>query len=206
MRILVQLAAIAVAANAAFAQGNFEAITNSAPSPSLGGSFSGSAGWTFTTSESIEITNIGVFKYVVDLNGPTLVGLWDNSGHLLASNLVTSSSTFLNQSLYTGVDPVLLSPSEIYHIGVFTLSGNNISLNVFVPGEGGFVEASDDIQLRGYAQANDGFAFPPEIGGPTGTIILGPNFLFSPGVPEPSAAALFGLGVMAFLYRFKRRR
>jgi len=200
--MLLQIAAL-VLVSTAIAQGNSEAVQNF--SSSTAGSVNGTVGWTFTTLNSLSVTGLGVFNYVVAGQGSIQVGLWADNGTLLASNTITATSGFTNQTRYESIQPVLLLPGNIYHIGAFA-PGGTILVDVVSPDVGGSVTISPDIHLRGTAESGGNtFGFPAENTPLDAGIYLGPNFRYSASVPEPSTFTLFIAGSAA-LVTFRRRR
>src|SRR5664279_2281405 len=120
MKFLLSLAALAVTCTG-LAQGTSEAIVNYSDSISSFG-IGSTAGWTFQTTTPVNATALGCFARVF-IDNPTInsieVGLWNNSGALLASNSITPSSQVTGQSLYQSITPVLLNPGETFHIGAY---------------------------------------------------------------------------------------
>src|SRR5512139_1802929 len=101
MRKLIQIASLALAC-AAGAQGTSEAIFN--VSASLVGQFTGTAGWTFQPKVSVGITELGVYTNIIVDQGTMQVGLWNSSGVLLRSNIVTAADLQVNESYYASVE------------------------------------------------------------------------------------------------------
>jgi len=200
--MLLQIAAL-VLVSTAIAQGNSEAVQNFSSPTS--GNINGTVGWTFTTLNSLSVTGLGAFNYVVAGQGSIQVGLWADNGTLLASNTIITSSGLTNQTRYESIQPVLLVPGNIYHIGAFALGGT-ILVDVVSPDVGGSVTISPDIHLRGTAESGGTtFGFPAENTPLDAGIYLGPNFRYSASVPEPSTFALLGVSTAAFVI-FRRRR
>ena len=205
MKFLLSL--VLLAANCpAFAQSTSEAILG------YSGSFSGlvstTAGWTFQPNANLSATSLGCFANIF-ANNPTAsaiqVVLWGQSGVLLASNTITSSSILIDQTRYESITPVALASGLVYHLGVF-YPGGSLGLDVVSPGSGGLVLASADVQLDGTALSPSGFSFPVQQGGTAGSIYAGPNFRYSGGVPEPSSFLLLGLGGLALASRWQKQR
>ena len=118
MKFLLSLAALSVTC-AALAQGTSEAILGYADS--ISGYADTTVGWTFQTTNAFTVTDLGCFAKVFTDN-PTItsvqVGLWDDSGALLASNSITAASMLFNQTRYQPLAPTRFDPGT-YHLGVY---------------------------------------------------------------------------------------
>jgi hypothetical protein len=204
MKILPFIAALAITCSP-WAQGASEAIldyTQSAIAP-----VSSTAGWTFETTANLMALDLGCFTNVF-FGNPSVtdveVGLWASDGSLLASAIIDqNSSTLFGHSLYAAITPLLLSPGEIYHLGIFALPGGNLYLDAATAGD---FSPSPDISIRGTALAADGFAFPVETQPLDGAIYAGPNLLYEGGVPEPSCGLLLCLGGLLLVARRRDQR
>ena len=176
MKFLLSLAALGTTC-AALAQGTSEAILSYADS--ISGYASTTVGWTFQTTNAFTVTDLGCFAKVFS-DYPAItsvqVGLWDDSGALLASKSITAASMLFNQTRYQPITPTRYDPGT-YHLGVY-YSGGGISLDVAGPSTGGSVSASPAIQVGGIAIATSGFAYPPVVPGTADSIYAGPNFRF----------------------------
>jgi hypothetical protein len=177
MKFLLLLAALTVTCTA-LAQETAEAILSYTASISVYASTT--VGWTFQTTNAFTVTDLGCFAKVFSDN-PAItsvqVGLWDDSGVLLASNTITSASMLFNQTRYQPITQSQFDPGT-YHLGVY-YSGGGISLDVAGPSTGGSVSAFPGFVVTGVAIAtNGGFAFPPTVPGTGGSIQAGPNFQF----------------------------
>jgi len=191
----------------------FLAISNSPASEALlsyqnseGGYVTGTAGWTFSPAANISVTGLGVFDSIFALpnEGPISVGLWNASGTLLSSSLVTSNSSLLNSTRYEAVAPTFLTAGLTYYIGAYA-PGGTILLSGVDPAMDGPVTMSPGIQL-GMAVADlNAYGWPTTpVGGP-GSALIAPNFQFVNAVPEPSAEGVFILGA-ALLVKNRMRR
>lgn len=163
------------------------------------------AGWQFTVTDSIQVTQLGKFDYESNGIVGTGVGLYDNTngGTLLASADLTGASFELNgayRAYYTAITAITLMPGNIYTIAAVQDG----------PGESIFwaantaTYASGINYVRGIAQS--GASLPatwtsnsPQLTGTTNGY-FGGTFKFD-AVPEPSTALLGGLGMLAMLRR-----
>jgi hypothetical protein len=203
MRVLLAILVLAGSWTAR-AQGTSEAIHSVLkPDPPIQGSFVGTAGWSFQLVTNVTVTELGCMVDFYASNPTTnlvQVGLWGPTGLLLASNAVGPSSTLFDQSLYSSVTPVALSPNQTYHIGV-SFFGAQYFLNAIVPTLGGSVSTSADITGVGAGEATSGFGSPSSPQGLDGSMYVGANFRYTGGVPEPSSGALVVLGALLLAVR-----
>ena len=173
------LLVVALAATCtAFAQGASEAVLGYSNNTSA--YVTTTVGWTFQTTQTVTVTELGCFANVF-LNNPLVtaiqVGLWDESGTLLASNSVSTTSALLDRTRYGPITPVALEPGPVYHLGVY-YSGGGIGVDIAGVLAQGSVSMSPGVQLRAAAYAQAGFAFPAEQPALDGSLFAGPNFLF----------------------------
>jgi hypothetical protein len=207
MKHLLSIAAMLGAICYANAQGAFEAVH---PYPATsGGSMIGSGtggtiGWTFEPLTEIRLTDLGCFQSYAQNNGAVQVGLWTDTGTLLASNLVSATDQLINLSVYQPVTPVVLASNTVYRIGLHALSGST-PFSIAIPPSDGAISMSSDIQLNSAVNAESGFTSPGGSLG-DGMMFVGPNFRYDWTIPEPSTGTIFGLGVLALVARRKTAR
>jgi hypothetical protein len=212
MRFLLSIVVLAAAWTAG-AQGTSQPAIQGYSNPIPGGALvSATAGWSFQPATTITVTELGCLADFF-LNNPTAspleVGLWNNSTSLLlASTFITPGSSNINQFLYESVTPHDLNPGITYSIGVYS-SGGTCTLDIATPARNnGSVTTSPDILSLASAEGTGGFAVPT--GGADDNVpnsaFLGPNFLYSGGIPEPSSGVLLALGGLLLAARRRIRR
>jgi hypothetical protein len=211
MKILLAIAMLVLTCTA-WAQGTSEAILGYTNNISV--SVDGlTAGWTFQARTPVTVTELGCFVDMFALNAAVTtnfqVGLWAANGSLLASTNVTASSPLVGQARYQSLDPllppVILTPGQIYRIGVYYARAP-IFLDTAGVVAGEAIGTSPEIQLLQLATGSGGFTAPVGVFGTDGSLNAGPNFLYRGGVPEPSCGLLLGLGGVLLAARSRRRR
>ncbi len=203
MRLFLSIALLAAAWTAG-AQGTSEGIVSHFnPSPVTPPPISSTAGWSFQPTNFIALTQLGCFNDLFVNNstiGSVQVGLWTSGGMLLASNLITRSSTLFNESRYESVTAVGLDAGQVYTIGAYSPDGP-ISIEICGGVAGGTVITGTNVLLRAPAINALGFGFPAEVAGQPGAAYLGPNFRYQGNIPEPAAGMLLGLGALILAAR-----
>ena len=178
MKLLFSIVALAATIAGALAQSGSEAVQRY--SDNWSAIVDATAGWTFQPSKTVTVTALGCFGKVFDDNPDVRliqVGLWNDSGSLLASNAVSPSSPLRNLSRYEPVTEVTLTSGQIYHLGAY-YPGGSVGLDLAGALVGGAVTTSPEIGLRATALAAAGFTSPDEQAETSGSIYAGPNFLF----------------------------
>lgn len=77
-------------------------------------------GWEFSVGEAIVVTELGYYDYGLDgLLTFHDVGIWDDSGNLLASALLNrgDDATLRGDYRFVAIDPVVLEPGTAYIVG-----------------------------------------------------------------------------------------
>jgi hypothetical protein len=175
----------------AYGQGTIEAIQGY--NNPVAAFWNGTAGGTFTVGTNITVTALGAFDYLFALNPGTIqVGLWDSTGHLVASNTISSTDQLVNQTRYDSITPVTLQPNQLYSMGAYSTNGT-IFLDIAGPATGGAVTNAPQLTLGNSAAFQGGFSAPVIVSNTLGTIYLGANFEILSGVPEPTVGLLAGM-------------
>ena len=172
-----------------------------------------SLGWEFSPTENILVTDLGVFDQLSDgLAGSAQVGLFDNSGSLLASVTVPSGTTATldNSFRYEAITPVSLQAGVNYVIGSI-LSSDNSALVGSSRGQGSSFSFDPAITfLSGRFSDEDKSGLFPNLGDTFSDLksdfYLGPNFEFTSAVPVPAALPLFASGLVGLGWLSRRRR
>lgn len=158
-----------------------------------------SFGNVFTPVKDIMIDSLGIFDYGGDGLGEShAVGIFENSGTLLASTVVPAGtvSPLDNHFRYTDIVPIQLKAGQTYTVVTFF----NTHADMVGYADVEDLVVSSDISLPGFAarfvfQRGLGLQFPANWRNASSEFYIGPNFRFTP-VPTftssltPSSPAL----------------
>jgi hypothetical protein len=197
---------ILLLANCVLAQGTLSGIAGYGTTPINGYVpfglvyASDTVGWSFTTSQDIEVTALGLAPGADPNTGPGSstfnmeFGLWSGNGTLLAS----ATANVGGGTSFAAIGPVLLQPGESYVVGAW---GGNQPLFFTIPLESIPSPQIQPIDVALSAQNTFGFPTPsgPAASGSQPQELSQPlaNFQFV-DVPEPSVFWLTGTGLIAF--------
>jgi hypothetical protein len=189
---------------AAYGQAN-PIITNPGPGISAGSNGNNTLGFDFTVGSSpIQLTALGLWDENQDgFTHSHMIGLWDNSGNLLGSVIISAGTVNLLSGEFRYADlatPVTLLAGTTYVLGASYLDTDADHLVGNVAGD---QATFDPAVLAGnYRFALDnGFAFPDGNSG-SGSAV-GPNAQFAI-VPEPGrglTALALVLGALIYIRR-----
>jgi hypothetical protein len=165
-------------------------------------------GWTFTVNDDIVVTQLGLFDSRQNgLEESHDIGIWDDSGTLVASATIGSgvSGLLVDNFRYVEIVPVTLAAGG-YTIGAFF--GTGLEPLVFAGDATGFV-ASPQIAFVSAVFSNvPVLTLPDSVFGGQG--YFGPNFVHddisAATIPEPGTLALIASGVAALGLRRRGRR
>jgi hypothetical protein len=162
-------------------------------------------GWQFSVSAPITIDGLGLFDVNPSGFGEThQVGLWDNSGTLLASATVTSGSTLVNSVsnsgdwLFENIAPVLLAPGTYVTGAFFATSADSVMASATI------TTIPQISFLASRASMEGAFAEPGVYGLVEPGVFAANVRVQTAAVPEPTTLALIGTGLVAV--RARRRR
>lgn len=174
------------------------------------GNFNDTVGFSFTLKDSpLLVTSLGVYDFATNgLSRTNFVGLWDNSGTLLASVTINRSTNAPLVGFFRWADlstPVTLSASNTYRIGAQANIGESRYSGTIPQSLFSGTSETTNVFFNGAVRNNDAnvFSFPnstPQ----AGTAVIGPNATFDV-VPEPSTFALLLLAGAGAVFWAKRR-
>lgn len=163
-------------------------------------------GYEFTTAGPISIKSLGVFDYQSDgLTTAHDVGIWDNSGSLLASVNVPTGTTasLINGFRYQALNSILSLQAGTYRIGALYAPGSDGFVQQFIPG--GSATPGSGITLGNpfLSSPSATLARPTNPQALAAPGYFGPNFQYD-SVPGP--LPLFGAATAFGFSRRLRRR
>lgn len=170
-------------------------------------------GYAFSLSQNLSVSALGVFDAGGNgfQYGPIQVGLWNNSGALLASTWVNSGSILFQEFRYEGIQATALSAGQTYFVGANYPGTPSCNSCVDQFGEYATVTNSPGVNYLYSAYAGGpGFARPTNSFGTDN--LLSANFLTGPlpssAVPEPASWAMMigGFGMIGGALRGRRRK
>jgi hypothetical protein len=165
-----------------------------------------SAGFEFTPATNLLVTSLGFGGRDITTQ-PYQVFITGLGGPELTSAVVSTNSTFLNQSYYSPVTSITLWAGTTYYVGATGANNSYYSGDVLIaPPDAepnGTFTVSPYLSYLGAAwQTNALITSLPELE-PVNDLLIGPNFQFTL-VPEP-AAGLLGIAAMGGMTWCRRR-
>jgi hypothetical protein len=159
----------------------------------------GTFGYTFTLSSAVSVTNLGLFDFGNNgLAQSHTVDIWNSTGTVLATATIPAGTggTLTNGFRYVSIASFTLTAGT-YTIGGFYSAGSSD----FLLGQtaGGGVPSITGASGVSYGQtrAAAGFTFPTSNPENLQNSYFGPNFQFTPGVPDGgSTVSLLGCALL----------
>lgn len=163
-------------------------------------------GYSFTATQAQTVYALGAYDFGSDgFTAEHTVGLWDNSGNLLASTAVTGADFLFDGFRYANISALNLTIGSIYVVGAsnFGTTDAYILSGTVTPATG--VTFNEGRFAFGSGLLNPTSPNPAPLGS-----YFGANALLTPigaAVPEPAtwAMMLMGFGAMGFSLRRHKR-
>ncbi len=144
----------------------------------------------FTANSNISVNALGAYYLKADWKVPETVGLYDISGNLLSSTILSPTENTPEGYLFNDISLVTLTAGQKYLVNVF------VSTNAWSSGAVPIQDPNITYNSHVYKVSNI-FEFPSDTEGANRDAYYGPNFTIvgNSVVPEPSTFFLLGAGL-----------
>lgn len=168
-------------------------------------------GWTFSVNSDIFVTALGVWDPTTGVcnHNSHSIGLWNENGTLLTSQIVSIDSPLYTSALratlrFESIAHVVLLAGQTYRIGAEYTPDRYLDFYANVLNAP--LSTSPEIVFGSAAKSptHAGLAFPSVLDFSTQGF-FGPNFMFTP-VPEPRTISFLLLGLALALFVRRRQR
>ena len=191
-RVLMVCSVLALGTVPSFAETAFTAPASGVGPPDYQANLPVNLGDVFTTTSTMTVNGLGFYDQTY-LTGPETLGLYNSSGVLLASTVVSLTDPVVNGYFFHSIGSLVLAPGT--YTVVAQVNDNPWSYGP-APSTAPGVTFNYDSYLYGSS-----LAFTTQTGG-SGPAYYGPNVNF----PEPGVSGVLTMGFAGLLFAVRRRK
>lgn len=161
-------------------------------------------GYQFDVTSTVTVYALGFFTNPNKGNNTLAesheVGLWDPSGTLLATTIVTDSDMLIGMDKWSSIAPQVLTPGDGYIVGGYTpVNGDEWAY-------GDYSQYTGLTSAPGISNALGYYQYAGTFTKPTGSYwqMYGGGNILTNAIPEPTPFAALGIGALGLLIRRRR--